>query len=119
MNKVILSGRLSQEPEKRVTAGGKTITTFTVAVSRKTGTEEQVDFIPVVTWEQLAETCSAHLTRGRLVLVEGRLQIRNYITAAGEKRRLSEVVASAVEFLDRPPRGEDADFSSMGEEIPF
>ena len=119
MNKVILSGRLSQEPEKRSTAGGKAITTFTMDVSRKTGSEEPVDFIPVVTWEQLAETCGAHLTKGRLVLVEGRLQIRTYITTAGEKRRMAEVVASAVEFLDRPPQGEDADFSGMGEEIPF
>ena len=67
----------------------------------------------------LAETCGAHLTKGRLVLVEGRLQIRTYITTAGEKRRMAEVVASAVEFLDRPPQGEDADFSGMGEEIPF
>ena len=63
--------------------------------------EREADFIPVVVWQKLAETCANHLHKGRLVAVDGRLQIRSYETQDGQKRRVAEVIAASVKFLDR------------------
>jgi len=63
--------------------------------------ERETDFIPVVVWQKLAENCANHLRKGRLVAVEGRLQIRSYDTQDGQKRRVAEVIANNVQFLDR------------------
>lgn len=102
MNKVILVGRLAQDPEVRYTTTGKAVATFSLAVSRRTGQGQQdsTDFIPIVSWEKLAEICGNNLTKGRRILVEGRLQIRSYETQDGQKRRVAEVVAQNIEFLD-------------------
>ncbi len=102
MNKVILVGRLAQDPEVRYTQSGKAVASFSVAVNRYGGQsqKEATDFIPVVAWEKLAEICGNNLTKGRKVLVEGRLQIRSYETADGQKRRVAEVVAQNIEFMD-------------------
>ncbi|MCE5285183.1 MAG: single-stranded DNA-binding protein [Pelosinus sp.] len=126
MNKVILVGRLTQDPEVRYTANGKAVATFTVAVNRRVNGEEAADFIPVVVWEKLAEICGNNLTKGRRVLVEGRLHIRSYEIEGGEKRRVAEVVGQGVEFLDRPKEGGQggndlaAEFGrDVGVEIPY
>ena len=120
MNKVILTGRLAQEPDARYTNSGKAVTAFSVAVSRWVSGAEQTDFIPVVTWDKLAEACGNNLAKGRRVLVEGRLQLRSYETEGGEKRRVAEVVAERVEFLERAKAGkEQVDFGEMGEEVPY
>ena len=88
MNKVILVGRLAQDPEVRYTATGKAVATFSLAVSRRVGQgQESTDFIPIVSWEKLAEICGNNLTKGRRILVEGRLQIRSYEAQDGQKRR--------------------------------
>lgn len=129
MNKVILSGRLTQNPEVRYTQTGKAVASFTVAVNRRVNGQEAADFIPVVVWDKLAEICGNNLTKGRKVLVEGRLQIRSYETEGGEKRRVAEVVAVGVEFLDRLQEGgndlaavfgKDIEFGDMGiENMPY
>ena len=101
MNKVILVGRLAQDPEVRYTANGKAVATFSLAVSRRVGQgQEATDFIPIVAWEKLAEICGNNLTKGRRILVEGRLQIRSYEAQDGQKRRVAEVIAQNIEFLD-------------------
>lgn len=137
MNKVILVGRLAQDPEVRYTQNGKAVASFSLAVSRfGGGTQgETTDFIPIVAWEKLAEVCGNNLTKGRRILVEGRLQIRSYEANDGQKRRISEVVAQNIEFLDtrssasaptdRPSSGRSSNANSFGsevfpeEEIPF
>lgn len=125
MNKVILVGRLTQHPEVRYTASGKAVATFTVAVNRRVNGDEIADFIPVVAWEKLAEICGNNLAKGRRVLIDGRLQMRSYETDAGEKRRVAEVVAGGVEFLDgKKVSNEDAavfgsDVCFDVEDVPF
>jgi len=102
MNKVILVGRLAQDPEVRYTPSGKAVASFSLAVNRFTGQGQQAtDFIPIVAWEKLAEICGNNLTKGQRILVEGRLQIRSYETSDHQKRRVAEVVASNIEFLER------------------
>jgi single-strand DNA-binding protein len=126
MNKVILVGRLAQDPEVRYTQSGKAVASFTIAVNRFSGGgQKEADFIPVVAWEKLAETCGNNLTKGQRVLVEGRLQIRSYETNDGQKRRVAEVVAQNIEFLERKQPTEDKEATPFGgqvfpeEEIPF
>ncbi len=102
MNSVKMIGRLAQDPEVRYTKTGKAVASFAVAVSRNTmaapGQEQRdsADFIPVVAWGNLAEMCGNSLAKGHRVFVEGRLQVRSYETADGQKRRVTEVVASFV-----------------------
>ncbi len=100
LNRVILIGRLTQDPELRYTQNGTAVASFTVAVNRKFKRDE-ADFIPIVVWNKPAENCANYLGKGRLVAVEGRLQIRSYETQDGQRRRVSEVVAEEVKFLDK------------------
>jgi single-strand DNA-binding protein len=105
LNKVILIGRLTRDPEMRFTpANGVPVTTFTLAVDRpyvNQKGEREADFIRIVTWRKLAENCGNMLYKGRLVAVSGRLQIRSYDTQEGQRRYMTEVVADEVKFLDR------------------
>jgi len=131
MNKVIIVGRLTRDPGVRYTQTGKAVATFSVAVDTGFGENKRADFIPVVVWDKLAEVCGNNLTKGRRVLVEGRLQIRDY-EKDGQKRRAADVVAQNVELLDNKQSNGTAapivggyDVSSFGtevfpeEEIPF
>ncbi|HHU33202.1 MAG TPA: single-stranded DNA-binding protein [Clostridia bacterium] len=105
LNKVILIGRLTRDPELRYTANGIAVATFTLAVDRPFTNQQgqrEADFIRIVVWQKLAEICANNLGKGRLVAVEGRLQVRSYDTAEGQKRQISEVVAENVRFLDWP-----------------
>lgn len=107
MNRVVLVGRLVRDPILRYTQPGVPVATFTIAVNRSFTNqqgEREADFIDIVVWRNQAETCSHYLTKGRLVGIDGRLQIRSYETADGQKRRAAEVVADRVEFLDRGGR---------------
>jgi single-strand DNA-binding protein len=103
MNKVIIVGRLTRDYEVRYTQTGKAVASFSVAVDTGFGENKRSDFIPVVVWEKLAEVCGNNLTKGRRVLVEGRLQIRDY-EKDGQKRRAADVVAQNIEFLDAKNR---------------
>ncbi|ACX51835.1 single-strand binding protein [Ammonifex degensii KC4] len=104
LNRVILIGRLVRDPELRHTPQGTSVGGFTVAVDRPAAQEgeRKADFIDVVVWSGLAEVCCRNLTKGRLVAVEGRLQTRSYEDSRGIRRRVAEVVAENVRFLDRP-----------------
>jgi single-strand DNA-binding protein len=107
LNKVILIGRLATDPELKYTASGIAVTSFRIAVDRpfssKSDTgEKETDFIDIVAWRQSAEFAANYLTKGRLIAVDGRLQIRNWVAQDGTKRRSSEVVAYDLRSLDRP-----------------
>lgn len=104
LNKVILIGRLVADPQLRYTQTGIAVTNFTLAVDRpfvSQGGEREADFIDIVTWRKQAEICANHLNKGRLVAVEGRLQIRSYDDQNGVRRKAAEIVADQVRFLDR------------------
>lgn len=105
MNHVILIGRLTRDPELKYTPNGVAVCNFTLAVDRAFSKDKEADFIPIVVWGKIAETCANHLSKGRLVAVEGRLQIRSY-EKDGNKHRIAEVVASEVKFLDYGKKGE-------------
>lgn len=102
LNRVILIGRLTRDPELRYTPSGVAVTQFTLAVERpyKQGDEKEADFIPIVTWRQLAEACANHLRKGRLTAVEGRIQVRSYDNNEGRKVYVTEVIADNVRFLE-------------------
>lgn len=104
MNHIVLIGRLTRDPELRYTPNGLAVANFDLAVDRATTNqqgERETDFIRIVAWQKQAELCANYLKKGRLVAVEGRLQIRNYETQDGQKRKAAEVVASFVQFLDK------------------
>lgn len=106
-NRVILVGRLVADPEIRYTPDGIPVASFRLAVDRPTrrGVEKQTDFIRVVTFRRLAEFAQSYLTKGRLVLVEGRLQVSNYTDRMGQRRTSVDVIAFTVQFMDRKPEG--------------
>lgn len=100
MNRVMLTGRLTRDPETRSLASGKTVTTFTVATNDyRAGGEERAEYHPVVTWDRLAEITGQYLGKGQQVAVEGRLQTRTWDDEAGKRHWKTEVVASQVEML--------------------
>lgn len=104
LNKVILIGRLTRDPELRYTPNGTAVCGMTLAVNRRFNREE-TDFIDVVAWRGLAENCANYLAKGRLAAVDGRLQIRSYEGQDGQKRKAAEVVADDIRFLDRGGTG--------------
>lgn len=105
LNKVILIGRLTADPELRYTPSGAPVANFTLAVDRKFSKADETDFIPVVAWRRLAEICNEFLNKGKLVAVEGRLQTRTYEDREGQRRKAFEVVADEMQMLDRGPGG--------------
>ena len=114
LNRVILIGRLTRDPELKYTPSGTAVANFTLAVGRKFNKDE-ADFINVVCWKGSAENVAQYLRKGSLAAVEGRLQIRSYETKEGQKRRIAEVVADDVRFLDKPGvKAEQADWDSLG-----
>lgn len=107
LNRIILIGRLVADPQLRYTQSGIAVGNFRIAVDRPFTNqqgERETDFIDIVTWRRLAETCANNLGKGRLIGVEGRLQIREY-EYEGQRRRAAEVVADNVQFLDWPKDG--------------
>lgn len=100
MNKVLLTGRLTRDPEMRSLASGKNVTTFTVASNEFIGGgREKAEYHPVVTWDRLAEIAGAYLGKGQQVAIEGRLQTRSWDDDRGVRHWKTEVVASHVEML--------------------
>jgi single-strand DNA-binding protein len=130
LNRVILIGRLTRDPELRYTTSGLAVARLSVAVDRPFTNqqgERETDFIDVVVWRKLAETCANHLAKGRLVAVDGRLQIRPW-EKDGVKHRSAEVVAETVRFLDRPREsgaggmgvsGPDEEPPFLDDDVPF
>lgn len=103
LNKIFIMGRLTQDPELRRTQGGNAVTSFALAVDRDfksaDGTKE-TDFIDVVAWRNTAEFAAKYFTKGRMAVVEGRLQMRDWTDKEGNKRRSAEVVADNIYFGD-------------------
>ena len=112
MNKVILMGRLTRDPEVRYTQTNNTlVSSFSLAVNRrftKPGEERQADFINVVAWSKLGEFCSKYFKKGQQVSVIGRLQVRNWEDEQGQKRYVTEVVAEEAYFADSKRDGTDS-----------
>lgn len=115
VNRVIVAGNLTRDPELRYTPSGLAVTKFGIAINRVYTTSdgerrEEVDYIPIVVWGKQAESCSQYLSKGRPVLIDGRLQYRSWETPEGQKRSAIEVVAFRVQFLGgRPQEGETSE----------
>lgn len=139
LNRVVLTGRLTADPDLKYTQSGRALLRFDVAINRRwvnpeSGqSEEEVTFLPVVVWGKQAENCAAYLRKGRQVAVDGRLRVRSFTTQNGDRRRTTEVAAQSVHFLGgRPaaaegtaepqPADEASDVHPEGapeEEVPF
>ena len=103
LNKIILMGRLTRDPELRKTGNGTAVTSFTLAVDRDykpQDGERETDFIDIVAWRGTGEFVSKYFTKGRMAVVEGRLQVRDWKDKDGAKRRSTEVIADSVYFGD-------------------
>jgi len=103
LNKIILMGRLAREPELKRTTSGTAVTSFSLAVDRdfkSQSGEKETDWIDCVAWRGTAETVCKYFTKGRMMIVVGRLQIRDWTDKDGGKRRSAEVVADNVYFAD-------------------
>ena len=114
LNKIILMGRLARDPELRRTQSGTAVTSFSLAVDRdfkSQGGDKETDFIDIVAWRNTAEFVSKYFTKGRMAVVEGRLQIRDWTDRDGGKRRSAEVIAENVYFGDSKREG-GSDYSS-------
>lgn len=107
MNNVVLIGRLTADPELRYTQSATAVASFTLAVDRdvKKDGQKDVDFINIVAWQKTAELAAQYLSKGKQCAVEGRIQVRSYDNKEGQKVRVTEVVASRVQFLS-PANGQ-------------
>ena len=117
MNKVFIIGRLTRDPEHRTTPNGISVTTFSVAVTRRMKRDE-ADFLNVVAWRGLADTCAKYLIKGQQVAVAGELRTRSYDAKDGTKRYVTEIQADDVEFLAKPGAGGAGMGSAGGYERP-
>jgi single-strand DNA-binding protein len=110
LNRIIVMGRMTRDPELRRTNSGTAVASFTVAVDRdfkSQSGEKETDFIDVVAWRNTAEFASKYFSKGRMAVVEGRLQIRDWTDKDGNKRRSAEIVADSVYFGDSKRDGGD------------
>ena len=116
MNRIILTGRLVRDPEVRYTQSGKAVASFSIAVdrNRRAADNQQptVDFINIVAWEKSAEFCGKYLTKGRKILVEGRLQTRTFEAQDGSKKYFTEVVSDNIEFMDSKRQDNEGGYSN-------
>ena len=130
MNKVVLIGNLTKDPDVRTTSGGASVTTLSIAVNRrfkdKSG-ERVTDYFRVVAWNKLADICGKYLVKGNKVSVSGELQTTDYEAKDGTKRYVTEILADEVEFLtpksDRNQSVDDIGFTDItgeeGDGFPF
>ena len=127
MNKVILMGRLTRNPELKQLASGTLVANFTLAVSRRFKSEGQpeADFIPIVAWGKTAEFVNNYFKKGQQVAVTGRIQVRQWDDKEGKRRYLTEVVAEEVYFADSKKDNDsnksqsEKDYESFDDNLPF
>ena len=123
INKAILIGRLTRDPELRYTSSNRAVCQFSIAVDRpftnQTTGQREADFINIVVWDKQAENVSKYVTKGRLVSVEGRLQSRSYDDKDGKKVYVTEVVANSVQFLSTGSSNGSSNSYSQPEANPF
>ena len=123
MNKVILMGRLTRDPDVKQTQSGRIVARFTLAVDRNISRENRregqqtADFIGCVAWEKTAEFAEKFLAKGKRVLLEGRIQTGSY-EKDGEKRYTTDVIAERIEFADSRPRDGSGEYAGE-EDIPY
>lgn len=121
MNRVILIGNLTKDPELQYTPNGVAVANFTLAINRKhfnqTG-ERETDFIRIIAWQKLADLVANHLRKGRQCAVEGRIQTRNYDDKEGRKVYVTEIVAEQVQFLGHKDGKHDSG-GSKSDDDPF
>ena len=119
MNILTLMGRLTADPDLRSTSGGKSVCQFTLAVDRPFKTADgnrETDFIPVVIWGRPGELAAKTVFKGQRLIVEGRIQLRNYEGSDGIKRLAAECIAHSFYYVEKR---EGSGFSESGEELPF
>ena len=111
LNRIILMGRLTHDPELRRTQSDTPVCSFSLAVDRdyKRDGEKETDFIDIVAWRSTADFVSKYFTKGRMAVVEGQLQIRDWMDKEGGKRRSAEVIADNVYFGDSKPKDSGSD----------
>jgi len=127
MNKVILIGNLTADPDLQYTQNGTARAKFSIAINRKykdsSGEwKEDVTFVPITTWGSLAENCANYLKKGRSAAIEGRLRISSFENKEGNKIKMTEVVAQSVQFLGSAGQAEAAPAKAPlidDEEVPF
>lgn len=104
LNRVVLIGRLATDPELKYSGSGMAIANFRIAVDRRPNAqgERETDFIPIVAFKQSAEFAGNYLAKGRLVSVDGRMQVRSWVAQDGTRRYVTEVIAESLRGLDRP-----------------
>lgn len=138
LNHIVTMGRIVRDPELRHTQSGVAVTSFTIACDRdyksKDGQEKETDFIDCVAWRNTAEFVTKYMTKGRMAVVDGRLQLRDWTDRDGNKRRSAEIVANSVHFGDSKPQqdrtsyapagayrggGHSAEDLGMGSDLPF
>lgn len=125
LNRCIIMGRLTRDPELRHTQAGKAVTSVTLAVDRDfkgQNGEKETDFIDIVAWGNTAEFLCNYFPKGRMTAVEGRLQIRDWTDKDGGKRRSAEIVADHVYFADSKREGANSGFVELDDqdgELPF
>ncbi len=111
LNHIVIMGRVTRDPDLRRTGSGVAVASFALAVDRdfspRDGGERETDFIDCVAWRQTGEFVSKYFTKGRMAVVSGRLQIRNWTDKDGNKRRTAEVVADNVYFGDSRREGDN------------
>ncbi|KLU66729.1 single-stranded DNA-binding protein A [Desulfosporosinus acididurans] len=120
LNRVVLIGRLTKDPELRYTPSGVAVSNFTLAIDRNfknSQGERETDFIPCVAYRQLGELCANHLAKGKLAAVDGRIQIRSYTAQDGQRRWVTEVIAENVRFLS--PKEGQAGGSTTSSDYPY
>ena len=121
LNHIVLMGRLTRDPELRRTGSGIAVASFTLAVDRDyaaQGAEKETDFVDIVAWRNTAEFVSKYFTKGRMAVVSGRLQIRNWQDKDGNKRRTAEVVADNVYFGDSTRDNAEGSFNQVPQQQP-
>ena len=121
-NRITLLGRLTKDVEVKYTPSQKVVATFTLAVDRPfTGADgkKEADFIPCVVWGKSAELIGNSCQKGHRLLIEGRLQIRNFEAKDGTKRYIAEVIANSFEFIERKADATPMSMSEMGQEVKF
>ena len=120
MNKVILLGNLTKDPELKTTTNELSVVKFTLAIPRKFKNaqgEKEVDFLNVVAWRTLADNCGKYLKKGSKCSVVGTVQNRSYEAQDGTKRYITEIVAEEVEFLSTAPKKEETNIKESEPEL--
>ena len=124
MNKVLMMGRLTRDPESKTTPSGRLCARMSLAVDRpgkKVEGKTNADFITLIAWEKTAELAGKYLAKGSQILVEGRLQVRNYEDQQGQKRTITDVVVERIEFAGSKPeaKNDNGGWGAPADDTPF